>query len=114
MSWEGIHLFLFDIHTVQFGAFELHAGNPDSPLDQFDFRANERFSYVYDMGDYWEHEIRVEAINPPSKKTYPICTGGSGACPLEDCGGPHGCRYSITRATFHLTSQIWDQGDVHE
>ncbi len=90
MGWEGVHLFLFDIHGVQYGAFELHAGNPDSPLDQFGLRANERFSYVYDMGDYWEHEICVEAINPPPKKTYPICTGGSGACPPEDCGGPHG------------------------
>ncbi len=34
MGWEGIHLFLFDIHAVQYGSFELHAGNPDIPLDQ--------------------------------------------------------------------------------
>ena len=90
MGWEGIHLFLFDIHAVQYGSFELHAGNPDTPLDQFGFRENERFSYVYDMGDHWAHEIRVESINPPPRKFYPICTGGSGACPPEDCGGPHG------------------------
>lgn len=90
MGWEGIHLFLFDIHAVQYGSFELHAGNPDVPLDQFGFRQNERLSYIYDMGDHWEHEIRLEAINPSPKKTYPICTGGSGACPPEECGGPHG------------------------
>ena len=24
MGWEGIHLFLFDIHAVQYGSFELH------------------------------------------------------------------------------------------
>ena len=24
------------------------------------------------------------------KKVYPVCIGGSGACPPEDCGGPHG------------------------
>lgn len=90
MGWEGIHLFLFDIHAVQYGSFELHVGNPDIPLDQFGFRENERFAYVYDMGDYWEHEVRVEAINLSPKKTYPICKGGSGACPPEDCGGAHG------------------------
>ena len=90
MGWEGIHLFLFDVHALRYGSFELHAGNPEIQLDQFGLRENERFSYVYDMGDHWEHEIRLEAINPPPKKTYPICTGGSEACPPGDCGGAHG------------------------
>jgi hypothetical protein len=90
MGWEGIHLFLFDVHAARYGSFELHVSNPDVSLQKFEFRENERFSYVYDMGDHWEHEIRVEAINPPPKKSYPVCTGGSGACPPEDCGGPHG------------------------
>ncbi len=26
MGWEGIHLFLFDIHAARHGSFELHAG----------------------------------------------------------------------------------------
>lgn len=90
MGWEGIHLFLFYVHAVRHGSFELHAASPDVPLLQFEFRENDRFSYIYDMGDHWEHEIRIEAINPPPKKTYPICIGGSGACPPEDCGGPLG------------------------
>ena len=90
MGWEGIHLFLFDIYAARYGSFELHAADPDVPLQQFGFRKNDRFSYIYDMGDHWEHEIRIEVINPPPKKSYPICTGGSGACPPEDCGGPHG------------------------
>ena len=59
-------------------------------MQELGLRENERFSYIYDMGDHWEHEIRVEAINPPAKKSYPICVGGSGACPPEDCGGVHG------------------------
>lgn len=90
MGWEGIHLFLFDVYAVRYGSFELHAANPDVPLQEFEFRENDRFSYIYDMGDHWEHEIRIEAIKPPPKKFYPICTGGSGTCPPEDCGGPHG------------------------
>lgn len=90
MGWEGIHLFLFDVYAVQYGSFELHAADPDVALREFGFRENDRFSYTYDMGDHWEHEIRIEAIDSPPKKFYPICTGGSGACPPEDCGGPHG------------------------
>ena len=87
MGWEGIHLFLFDIYAVRYGSFELHAANPDVSLHQFGFRENERFLYIYDMGDHWEHEIRIEAINPPLKKSHPVCIGGSGTCPPEDCGG---------------------------
>lgn len=90
MGWEGIHLFLFDVYAVRYGSLELHAANPDVPLQEFGLRENERFSYIYDMSDHWEHEIRIEAINPSPKKTHPICTGGSRACPPEDCGGPHG------------------------
>jgi hypothetical protein len=41
------------------------------------------------MVDYWKHEVRVEAISDADpKKPYPICTGGAGACPPEECGGP--------------------------
>ena len=70
MGWEGVHLFLFDIYAVRYGSFELHAANPDVPLLEFDFSVNERFSCIHDMGDHWEHEIRVEAIHPPRKKFY--------------------------------------------
>lgn len=90
MGWEGIHLFLCDVYGVRYGSFELHAADPDVPLQLFEFDKNERFSYIYDMGDHWEHEIRIEAINPAVKKSYPVCIGGSCACPPEDCGGPHG------------------------
>jgi hypothetical protein len=27
-------------------------------------------------------------LEPEARKTYPVCTGGDGACPPEDCGGP--------------------------
>lgn len=91
MGWEGTHLFFFDIYAVRYGSFELHGANPDVSLQRFEFRKNERFSYVYDMEDHWEHKIRVEAFSTPTpRKFYPVCTGGSGACPPEDCGGAHG------------------------
>ena len=91
MGWEGIHLYYFDIHAVHYGSFELSTQSPDIALSRFRFRERGRFPYLYDMGDYWEHEVRIENFldrNP--KKTYPVCTGGSGACPPKDCGGSAG------------------------
>ncbi len=91
MGWEGIHLFQFNIHAVDYGYWELHAAHPDIPLLNFGFCRNDQFSYIYDMGDDWKHDIRVEAFpDYIPKKAYPICTGGSGICPPEDCGGPDG------------------------
>jgi hypothetical protein len=91
MGWDGIHLFQFDIHAVDYGSWELHAASPDIPLSGFGFRRNDRLSYIYDMGCYWKHEVRIEAIlDPDPKKLYPVCTGGAGACPPEECGGPEG------------------------
>ncbi len=91
MGWEGIHLYEFDIYAVQYGSFELMMGSPRVPLAQFSFRKNDKFSYTYDMGDGWVHEIRIESICAAGpKKSYPLCTGGSGACPPEECGGPRG------------------------
>lgn len=47
------------------------------------------FSYIYDFGDDWNHEIKiVEVID--EKKLIPELIGGKGACPPEDCGGVWG------------------------
>lgn len=94
MGWEGVHLYQFDIRAVHYGSFELFAANPDLPLSDFAFRLNETFRYIYDMGDHWAHEIRVEQFeDQKARKTYPTCTGGSGVCPPEDCGGVEGYLY---------------------
>ena len=91
MGWDGIHLFQFDIRAVDYGSWELHAANPDISLSTFGLRGNDRFSYIYDMGDYWKHEVRVEAVlDADPKKSYPVCTDGASACPPEECGGPAG------------------------
>ena len=47
-----------------------------------------RFSYIYDMGDYWEHDILVEKIIPAAPDgVYPTCLTGKRNGPIEDCGG---------------------------
>jgi len=45
-----------------------------------------RFTYRYDFGDGWEHDVEVIGRGGP----VPSCIDGEGACPPEDCGGPDG------------------------
>ena len=45
-------------------------------------------SYVYDMGDNWQHRVIVEKLQPAEPGTlYPRFLGGERRCPPEDCGG---------------------------
>ena len=63
-------------------------GSPGVALTQFEIRKNDKLSYTYDMGDGWVHEIRAEGCSTSDpKKSCPVCIGGSGACPPEECGG---------------------------
>src|ERR1700692_1561969 len=65
------------------------ASSPDVTLATLRFRKGARFIYEYDLNIPWRHEVRIEDRLPPeARKTYPVCTGGGGACPPEDCGGP--------------------------
>lgn len=95
MGWQDCHLHSFDIDGSQFGP-----PDPDSDLDladELDVRLdaavgkNSRFAYVYDFGDWWEHEVVVEQIVAAEPDVrYPICLAGENACPPEDVGGPYG------------------------
>ncbi len=93
MGWENYHLYEFRIGETYFG-------EPDSEsfvemenahkvkLSQIVRDVKQKFSYDYDFGDNWEHEILIEKILPPETGTrYPICIDGKRACPPEDCGG---------------------------
>ena len=67
MGWANCHLHQFIIHGKEHGvAYEggiSFADNPDKVrLSHFRFQPHEGFEYVYDLGDNWEHDIRVEKI----------------------------------------------------
>ena len=62
MGWKGIHLYYFDIYAVHYSAFELDSESPDLLFSTFRFRERQRFAYLYDMGNYWEHEVRLEKL----------------------------------------------------
>jgi Plasmid pRiA4b ORF-3-like protein len=89
MGWEGIHLYEFCLHAARYGSWEVAASSPDVTLAALRFRKGQRFIYEYDLNIPWHHEVRIEdRLEPEARKIYPVCIGGDGACPPEDCGGP--------------------------
>jgi len=89
MGWEGIHLYQFCLRAARYGSWELSAASPEVTLAALQLRKGARFAYEYDLNIPWRHEVRIEnRIEPEYGKAYPVCIGGSGACPPEDCGGP--------------------------
>jgi hypothetical protein len=91
MGWEGLHLYEFRVRSARYGSPELRGGAADVTLESLRFRRNAKLTYIYDMGDRWEHEIRIEdRLEAEDGRRYPRCVGGHGACPPEDCGGPEG------------------------
>jgi hypothetical protein len=95
MGWTGGHLHAFNIDGDEYGE-----PNPDMDgmrdesrvrLDRVATVAEARFTYEYDFGDGWNHEIRVEKILPPMPGvSLPVCLAGRRACPPEDSGGVWG------------------------
>jgi hypothetical protein len=89
MGWEGIHLYNFHLRAERYGSWELAASSPDVTLAALQLRKGARFIYEYDLNIPWRHEVRIEdRLELDARKTYPVCAGGDGACPPEDCGGP--------------------------
>jgi hypothetical protein len=63
--------------------------------------------YVYDFGDSWDHEIRLEKILPKdSTRKYPLCIAGEFACPPEDCGGIPGYYNCIKASRSKRSSEL--------
>ena len=94
MGWENKHLYTF---LVGDRAFE--APHPDASggnarrtrLTSLRLAPGDRFHYLYDFGDDWNHELTVEdAVGGLRAVDYAQCLDGANACPPEDCGGAHG------------------------
>jgi hypothetical protein len=95
MGWRNSHLHMFRIAGREYGP--AYSGDEPGTLDEKQFRIGDLVKtgdlagYGYDFGDGWEHELAVEAsAAADAAAVYPQCTGGEGACPPGDCGGPGG------------------------
>ena len=93
MGWENYHLYEFESGETRFGEPDPDWGmdiksSRRAKLSQVVKGEKTKFSYTYDMGDNWEHEVVVEKILMPElAQRYPVCVTGKRACPPEDCGG---------------------------
>lgn len=55
------------------------------------------FSYLYDAGEGWEHQIQLEETVPPTRELkHPILLAGERACPPEDVGDVHEYNQLVT------------------
>jgi hypothetical protein len=61
----------------------------ETKIDDF-LSVGSKFWYAYDLGDYWEHNIRVIKVVEDYDLDCATVTGYSGNCPPEDCGGAYG------------------------
>ena len=94
MGWEFEHPYCFNIGGVEYEDME----HDDDVGDVCATKLSDvlplqnrrpRFSYVYDFGDEWAHQLIVEErLSPEKGMKYPLCMAGGRACPPEDCGGP--------------------------
>ena len=103
MGWENYHLHQFVIDGERYGIVEdepMFFSFDDDARNEADFRISMmlpesarriRWTYEYDFGDSWEHDIVFEGYPvKQSRETYPVCIAGQRACPPEDVGGPWG------------------------
>jgi hypothetical protein len=94
-GWQDCHLHVFEADGEWFGP-----ADPDLELDCADERdfifaelmaAGDRVTYIYDFGEDWRHEIRLEnRLDVLPGVSYPVLVTAKGACPPEDCGGVWG------------------------
>jgi hypothetical protein len=94
MGWENRHLHSFEIGDMQYGPLladledeEQDMNERGVPLHEF-LGSSNRFTYEYDFGDSWIHDIEVEGTDEGiASLRLAVCLEGARACPPEDCGG---------------------------
>ncbi|MBN1984452.1 MAG: plasmid pRiA4b ORF-3 family protein [Chitinivibrionales bacterium] len=97
MGWTNSHLYSFTVHGVDYmpadDEFEMDESEDTKgmSLKKLKLEKGDKIRYVYDMGDDWEHTIRIEKVFTLEEETkVPYCSEGERNCPPEDCGGAPG------------------------
>jgi len=96
MGWEDCHLYEFRINGNIYAVPALDDERKIIDVKRTRIRdvvqhVGTEFEYVYDLGDYWQHDLLLEDILQPAPDTpYPRCIAGERNCPPEDVGGSAG------------------------
>lgn len=100
MGWSGAHLFEFEFYHLELHILEdaddaTGFGRYDSLEASTTYireylEENDWFTYIYDMGDYWQHRVTVEKVLTDYENNYPQVIKFKGDCPPDDSGGIYG------------------------
>ncbi|MDR0911824.1 MAG: plasmid pRiA4b ORF-3 family protein [Methanobrevibacter sp.] len=97
MGWGNYHLYGFFVgeHSYFPEDAEMDFGNKISKIEETNLKdilnITKKFSYEYDFGDSWEHEIVLNRyVDKKEGVNYPRCVAAKGMCPPEDIGGVWG------------------------
>jgi hypothetical protein len=97
MGWSNSHLHAFTVGDVRYG---MNADEfPEGEIDERTvtilqaLRDQRRFTFDYDFGDSWEHDVVIEDLtwSTVGLKSA-VCIDGANACPPDDVGGTWGYR----------------------
>ncbi len=98
-GWENRHLHEFQIEGERYFKPEddperaaEHDGRSEHNFTLAELTRTERFGYLYDFGDGWQHTITIrETVDagdvPPLERERPLCLAAERSSPPEDCGG---------------------------
>jgi hypothetical protein len=99
MPWTNSHMHQFIAGKTFYGAPDPEFGGMGMEIlneDEYTVAdlapaAKKKFTYEYDFGDSWAHEVTVEKVLPPDAGfKHSVCLAGANACPPDDCGGVPG------------------------
>lgn len=127
-GWDDAHWFLFSPKgwrsSPEIKLFEIandDDDNADNDKDSLNATAvklcdiftaeKQKYTYIYDFGDCWFHQITLEKILE-EKVLQARCIKASGACPPEDCGGAWGYEnlkvvLADTKHPNHKSTKQW-------
>jgi len=87
-DWDDDHLHVFEVDRRRYAYAGLEDCGDESGVRLLKVlpRKGATMTYVYDLGDCWEHRITLEQIDEleDSDEMPAVCTGGSGDAPVED------------------------------
>lgn len=98
-NWTNSHLHSFEVDSEEIGMkdIENEFGDEDEILDEQIITLGEKiqtlkqkFFYIYDFGDNWEHKIELVKLVESKNSFYPRCVRGANNTPPDDCGGVGG------------------------
>jgi hypothetical protein len=112
-DWDDDHLHMFTVDGRRY-ADPIHdlddsADESTARLGGLMPRVGATMTYVYDLGDWWEHRITVERIiDSGNPHAIAVCVGGQGDSPVEDwfpdCGRDP-TPFDIAEVNRHLAGE---------